>query len=195
MPAMSPSPSVNPSPSRLRRHAATFVLMVACLGTVATSRPRSPPTTAEQTGPTVRLTQDAPRSTRRFVVRVSARDSSEVAEGRVEAALTARWKPADATAAPGLTLRSRLARVDDTDEPSRTVPLDTPDAPREAYTGSVYLDGCELKQGCEVEVELDLEAVGALGTGTVEVDWTLQAEAFTFTNEAPRGFTVQILEP
>ncbi len=193
MPPMRPSPSPTPSPSRLRRHAATLVLVVACLGTVATSPPRSPPATAT-IGSTLRLTQDTPRSTRGFVIRVSARDSSEDVRGEVNGLLTARWMPAGPTTSPAPTLRARLARVDDTQETGRTFTLDTPGASQEWYAGSAYFDTCTLKKGCELEVELDFEAQGELGEGTVEVDWKVNAEAYTFTDDAPKGFTVEIQE-
>ena len=79
MHAMSPAPSAPPSPSRLRRHAAPLVLVAACLGTVATSPQRTPSSISAVVSSTARLTQDTPTSTHRFVVQVSARDSSEIA--------------------------------------------------------------------------------------------------------------------
>ena len=192
MHAMSPAPSAPPSPSRLRRRVATLVLVAACLGTVATSQPRSQSVTSTVSS-TTRLTQDTPTSTHRFVVQVSARNSSELAQGEVRGQLTARWKPAGFTASPPIALRSRLARVDDTEEPSSPLPLDTPDSPEKESLRAAYFE-CKLDTECELEVELSLEAQGKLGEGIVEVEWRVDAEAYTNTDDAPERFAVEIQE-
>jgi hypothetical protein len=166
--------------------------MAACLGTVATSQPRSPSVTSAVSS-TTRLTQDTPTSTHRFVVQVSARNSSEIAQGEVRGQLTARWKPAGFTASPAITLRSWLARVDDTEEPSWRLPLDTPDSPEKESLRAVYFK-CKLDTECELEVELSLEAQGKLGEGIVEVEWRVDAEAYTNTDDAPERFAVEIQE-
>jgi len=192
MHAMSPAPSAPPSPSGLRRRAATLVLVAAGLGTVATSPPPSPSVTSAVSS-TTRLTQDTPTSTHRFVVQVSARNSSEIAQGEVWGHLTARWKPAGVTASPAITLRSRLARVDDTEEPSSPLPLDTPDSPEKAPLRATSFK-CKLDTECELEVELSLEAQGKLGEGIVEVEWRVDAVAYTHTDDAPERFAVEIQE-
>ncbi|MFP2906593.1 hypothetical protein ACLESD_16315 [Pyxidicoccus sp. 3LFB2] len=191
---MSPSPSATPSPSRLRRRAAILVLVVACLGTVATSPPRSPSITAEFTGPTMHFTQDKPWSTRRFVARATARNSNESIGGSMSGMLTARWKPIGVTTSSGPTLRSRLVHPGDTANLSRDITLDTPDTPKEVSPGGVFFPHCELDERCELEVELHIEVVGELGEGTVEVDWTLQAEAYAHSEDTPKGFALEIQE-
>jgi len=193
MHAMSPAPSAPPSPSRLRRHAATLVLVAACLGTVATSPQRTPSSISAVVTSTTRLTQDTPTSMHRFVVQVSARDSSEIAGVMVWGQLTARWKPAGFTASPAITLRSRLARVDDTEEPSSPLPLDTPDSPKNEFLKATSFE-CKLDTECKLEVELSLEAQGELGEGIVEVEWRVNAAAHTSMDDALERVTVAIQE-
>lgn len=188
-------PSSSTKPSRLRRLAATLVLVVASLGTVATSDVESPPRSAEHIGQTLHLTREAPTSTHRFVVRITSRDSSGTAYGNVEASVTARWKPADATAPTPPSMRATLSGPGDTTEPGATVRLETPEVPLDVFVaGWVSFNGCKLEGACEVPVELDLEALGDLGAGVIEVDWALRATAHTAADELPEGFTVEILE-
>jgi hypothetical protein len=169
--------------------------VVACLGTVATSPPLSAPVTSEYTGPTLRLTQETPRLTRRLIVRATARDSDAFIEGGVNGELVARWKPAGASATPAPKLSAALERVDVPTRYPWTVDFTAPDTDHPTQAGSAYFHSCNLKDGCEMEVELEVMALGDLGTGTIEVDWRLLAEIQARTDDTPKGFAVSIEEP
>jgi hypothetical protein len=188
-----------PTPgSRLRRWTAHLTLLVACIGTVATSPPRSPPVTAEHAGPTLRLTAQSPRATRDLIVRISAEDSSSVVEGETWLEFTPRWQTTDPTRAGKPSLRVLLA-LEGADGPMAgdTFPLEAPGGqePFQASYNSLP-HGCRLDQPCEWKAVLEVEALGELGEDVVEVDWTAFVIAFVRdTDDMPAGFTVHISEP
>ncbi len=192
MPAMSPA---SPSPSRLRRHVATLVLVVASLGTVATSE-SNPTVTTDLAVPTLRLTQEAPRSTRHFVIRVSAKDSDAFASTSVDVNLAVRWKPAqDGSASAPPPLRFKLSAGTEWCEQPQTLNFDPNEPERTKNATASCAFDCSLKDGCVQEVALDIEATGELGAGAVEVDWHLFALASTNEPDEPKDFTVRIEEP
>ncbi|QSQ18948.1 hypothetical protein JY651_26720 [Pyxidicoccus parkwayensis] len=183
-------------PSRLRRLAATFVLIVASLGTVATSDYEEPDG-SQLTGPAVTLAAQAPRSQRRYVILVSARNEFEYLHADLSAELTATWKPADSTPSRGPALRTRLTQVEPEGDstPDKSVVLEWPGAAMDATPGTLSLTDCENAMRCQWDVVVDLELLDDIGLDSVEVDWKLQASiTVDGTVDDPSAFTVSISE-
>ncbi|WNG14208.1 hypothetical protein [Cystobacter fuscus] len=194
------TPSTAPVP-RYRRWAAYLALVVAGIGSVATSPPSSPMVSSEYEGSPLTITTQAPTTTRHLKVRVTAEDYSfDRAEVSVTAQVTARWTPADPshTEKPWLLTRLYVPSEDYSGpgpghgqvlvlgEPGQPVSLQT-------YTGGT--SECKPDQGCEWTVPLEFELQPNATEGSVEVEWKVTAEAYVEgTNDLPKGFTVQVSE-
>jgi hypothetical protein len=81
---------------KLRVRAAQLVLGVACLGTVATSPPRTNDAVTEFQGTPVQVTTGTRKATRQFSVRaLMSEDPKGTVGGGVRLEATARWRPTD----------------------------------------------------------------------------------------------------
>lgn len=190
--------SPHPIP-RYRRWAARFTLLGACMATLASSQPQSPDVFAEYAeAPPLRLTTDAPSTTRSFKVQVfSDHPSSEPVEITVEAEVNARWRPSDpsSTVKPWFLARLSLPSENLHGSPAMLI-IDPSGQPATAgtrvYSGNPH---CKLEPVCEWNVLLDFELQSNAAAGTVDVDWTVKATAHALdTDELPKGFTVRISE-
>ncbi|CAM3207047.1 hypothetical protein G4177_34325 [Corallococcus sp. ZKHCc1 1396] len=200
----SPSPlpeasaSSSPQGSRARFWAARLVLLVACASVVATSQPTSDDVFSnEHVGEPLRLTTEAPRVTRRLVVRASApKPPSKQAEGELVVRARARWTPAD----PGQTVNPWLKVIltqgtNSTSGPRASAVLE----PGETSTvegNTILFSDCNLQSACVWTVDVTFEVQANVGAGTVELDWTAQAGVRVVdTDEVPKGFSVSVSEP
>jgi hypothetical protein len=186
-----------PNPRRLRHWAARLSLLVACIATVATSKPISPPVTSEYAGQT-RLTAGSPRATRQLFLRASARNAPNTVLGEAVVELIPRWQSSGATPASRPTLRVRWGDPDDPSSLGTTHELTAPGGQGGVISSATSLENsdCRLDEGCEWTKVLDLEVQGVLGEDVVEVDWKVRAlvEAYD-TSEKPDGFRLEIWEP
>lgn len=196
-PIMTPASS-NPAPgSRLRRWGAYLSLLVACMGTVATSKPYSPPVTAEHIGETVRLTAEAPKATRNLVIRISAKDGGHLLDGEVLSEVAPRWQPTDPNRQQRPSLSVKLKVGDEDPGMSNEyvlAPSENPGPLAGPYANIPH--DCDLEKPCEWNAVLEFELRDALGEDVVEVDWRTAVSAYVRnTSEVPKGFTVHISEP
>ncbi|MFP2928702.1 hypothetical protein ACLESO_26600 [Pyxidicoccus sp. 3LG] len=184
---------------RFRAWAARLVLVVACLGTVATSAPRSPSVTAEYAGGWLSVSTGSPPATRHVVVRVTI--SEELEQGHLEGTLfleaTARWTPTDATRPERPWLRGALSDDFDTVGVGREVVLEPGVEQVVLPSEEVYLGSCKpTNRVCEWTGRVDFELQPGVGEGTAEVEWKVKAEMFADNNDdLPKGFRVEVLEP
>ena len=189
---------MHPSPGSrsFRRWAARLTLLVACIGTVATSKVASPPITAEYQGETLRLTAASPTATRRVVIRASAKDSSDTVGGDSSVELVAHWRTTTPSPTDKPSLRVRWRHQEDDNKQGTTHVLDAPGQASPLYDGEFLTGRCELDENCEWPLVLDVEAQGVAGEDVVEVDWKVIANVEIWDKtEQPEGFQVHISEP
>ncbi|MCY1046149.1 hypothetical protein OV208_32860 [Corallococcus sp. bb12-1] len=183
------------SPSRPRRWAARLALLVACAGSVATSKAAMPPVSSERLsmGP-VRLSAQTPRATKPFLIRVTAEQSSQLLDGHVHVAVTADWKPVDPARTTGPWFRPSLTREGAVPGPGPSLPLTEPGKPVGHDMTESFAAECELKAGkaCEWRVDLHLEIAADAPPGTVDVMVDARARMSARQKETPRGFTVTL---
>ncbi|NMO18898.1 hypothetical protein HPC49_16585 [Pyxidicoccus fallax] len=188
---------MSPTPPRLRHWAVRLTLLVACIGTVATSKPYSPPVTSEYQGETLRLTTTARTATRHIIVRASA-DSDLDAGGNVSVQFTPRWLSTrtEATNTPELRVRMRYPEEPLTE--GTTYRFDAPPGGQgSAFSrGESFGGDCNLDDTCEWNVLFDIELLGDIGEDVMEVDWKVTASVEAWdTDETPDDFAVHISEP
>ncbi|MCY1043276.1 hypothetical protein OV208_18310 [Corallococcus sp. bb12-1] len=199
----SPSPvlEVPPPPatsgSRGRFWAARLVLFVACASVVATSQATSPDVDSKElVGAPLSLTTEAPKASRRLLIRASApKPPSKRAEGEVSVRVTARWIPADPSQTVSPWLKVMLSEDADSSGAVSSGIL-TAGTPL-TLEGSGYLSpDCELKDSCEWSRHVNFEFQANAAAGTVELEWTAQAHVRVVdTSSVPDGFTVDISAP
>lgn len=192
-----PSPPPAPRP-RLLHWTARLVLLAACAGTVATSEATSPSVSSKAfVGDKVTLTNEAPRTTRDFIVRVSsATPHPNTVRADVESVIIARWIPAkpDEKARPWFKVSQFEGKEPSGQDTPRTFTADSDTL--EVRQRTVPNTNCKLTQPCEWLTHLRLEMQADGPQGTLEVEWTSRASAAVARmNEVPAGFTVSISAP
>jgi hypothetical protein len=180
--------------SRARAWAARLTLLVACLGTVATSPPRSPSVTAGHEGAPVSLSTSAPRATRPIKIRVTMEEDAEAIEGHLTVNLTARWTPTDPASPERPWLRAGLFDEDGTWAEATVLEAGAtsalPEVNRSLFTCTPTARTCEWDQTLHLELQPDV------GQGTAEVAWSAEAWMYADnTDELPKGFKVEVSEP
>ena len=198
------SPSLNHSTPvpRYRRWAALLAIAVASIGSVATSPANAPPVSSEYEGPPLSLTTQAPTTTRRFKVRVSAQEQSfDRVEVMLLAQITARWRPTDPSRTEKPWLLTRLYIPSDIHAgpgpgQGELLVLGEPGQPVTVNTHTSASSECKTDQGCEWIVPMEFELQPNVGEGSVDVEWKVMAEAYAEgTTTLPKGFTVEVSEP
>ncbi|MCP3136454.1 hypothetical protein [Pyxidicoccus xibeiensis] len=183
---------------RLRARAAQLVLVVACLGTVATSQPRTDEVVAEFTGAPVQVTTGTRKVTRQLVVRaLMSEDPEEPVLGWVTLEATARWTPTDPTRTERPWLQGRIGDSERSGAAEQVV-LEPGGASSVMRRINASLDEC-LPGGaksCGWNMTVDFELQPGVGEGTVDVEWKVVANVFIEgTSDMPKGFRVEVAEP
>ncbi|RKG93896.1 hypothetical protein [Corallococcus terminator] len=185
------------SPSRLRHWAARLALLVACAGSVATSKATMAPVSSGRLsiGP-VRLSAQTPRVTKPFLIRVTAEQPSQLLDGHVHVVVTAHWKPVAPTHTTGPWFRPSLTQEGAVPGPGPSLPLTGLGKPVGHDMTEHFAAECALKAGtaCEWRVDLHLETAADAPPGTVDVMVDATARMSARQKEAPRGFTVTLEE-
>ncbi|WNG23688.1 hypothetical protein F0U62_06350 [Cystobacter fuscus] len=202
-PSLEHPTSTTPSVPRYRRWAVHLAIVVACIGSVATSpSATSPQVIAEYEGPPLGLTTRATTATRHFKVRVSVQEQSfDRVELLLRAQVTARWSPTDPNNHETPWLLTRLYIPSDNDSgpgPGRgeVLILGKPNQPLTVEPLTSDSSECKTDQGCEWTVPLEFELLPHAAEGSVEVEWKVTAEAYAEgATTLPKGFTVQVSEP
>lgn len=196
-PVMNPSTPPAPPGPRLQRWAVRLCLLVAGIGSVATSQPRSPEVTSEYRGPSLSLTTAEPKTTQALVVRVSSeKHESERVDVELTAQVTARWRPTDPTQSARPWLRANLSMRQPFTGGEEPVVLGEPGQPVELLARAIAIDECKVGQSCQWSATLELELQQNAAEGSVDVDWNVVARAQAVgTSEVPAGLTVQLVGP
>ena len=202
-PSLDHPTATTPSVPRYRRWAAHLALVVACIGSVATSpTPLPPQVNSEYAGPPLGLTTQAPTATRHFKVRVSVQEKSfDRVEVLLRAEVTARWSPTDPNSHEKPWLLTRMYIPSDNDSgpgPGRgeVLILEKPDQPMTVATLTSDSSECKTDQGCEWTVPMEFELLPLAAEGSVAVEWKVTAEAYAVgATTLPKGFTVQVSAP
>lgn len=189
-----PKPS-DPSPPRLRRWAASLVLVVACLGTVATSQPRSPSVSSEHAGAPLTLRTTDSRATRQLIVQLSSEErSAHLAMLNMEVELTARWRPADPSNPVTPWLRAQVNVNQERFGEGSFVALEQPgrEVRMRVPSGAA---SCSFDQFCEWTAQIEFELQANAVDGAVDLEWKAVAEShLEGTDELPKGFTMKLLD-
>lgn len=175
---MHSSKSITRAGTLIRSWTARAALLVACIGTVATSPP-SHTTTAEFTGPSFTMTAEQTKVTRRVTIRLTPKEDIS-ASVSVDAHVKVRWTPEDAsTPTPRFRLHWADAIRDGHDEP----PLSAQPLPVGHHAEYSLTPNCTSRQECiyegDLEFHLDSEAPGTLDI----TEWNLGVAVYHDTPE------------
>lgn len=180
----------------IRRWAARILLLMACIGSVATE-PALPPYFEEEVqGQPLTLTQARPTAQRRLRIQVSEdRPSPRQLGLMLSTRFTARWLPEapDSTAVPSL--RVRLIPPPGFDGGAWEAPLHRLERDTSGSLGaSASALACTPQSDCEWSATLEFELL-THEPGSVEVEWT----AFVDTRlpegtKWPAGFQLSLTE-
>ena len=183
--------------SRARSWAGRLVLLLACASVVATSQARSDDVASEEhVGAPLSITTDAPKATRRLVIRASApKPPAKQAFARLTVRVTARWIPTNPneTVSPWL----KVIVSDGTGGTGRASSGVLTAGVPGTQEGSVSLSpDCNLEASCQWIADVGFEVQANAAPGTVELEWTAQAHAHVLdTSSVPKGFTVSVSAP
>lgn len=202
LPALNRSKPSSSSVPRIHHWAARLALLVACIGSVATS-PSHPPEMdqeeQEHEGTPLTLSTESPKATRHLRLQFSTNEpSSKTVQFNLVANSSTRWKPDE----PASSLEPRF-RLRMTMEPppegspgwNQPVWFEGNEGTGRQYASVATGGECKLDQVCEWSVPLEFELVPNGTAGTAEVEWTVRVWASTPKGEMPEGFTVQLSEP
>lgn len=206
---MHSSKSVAPFGSRFRHWAGRAALLIACVGSMATSdydstpppRPDGPPpaspTIASFVGSPFEFTDQQGGVTRRVLVSIPPQEAALSGDIVVEAEIRAQWHPATPPPRGTSALQLSLTR-EDGDGHSVPATIDYPeyDPPLNALTKRVNLShfiDCAAQQPCSWEAELELLLDGD-AQGVVRIhEWTLRARIEPSVIEAPLQGSISII--
>lgn len=196
-----PSPP-SPSFSRGQRWAARLALLVACIGSVATSKPSSPLVSAEVKGQPLLLTKASPTAVRHIRIQVSEdKPSSRQLDLNLDANVFMKWTSDSPNRAATPVFRARLVPPSDfKSSPSWTQSYghgDDVNGPASAQTdlsvSTVFLE-CKPGSTCDWSLTLEIELT-ANDTNTAQVEWDLTAFTSVMEREElPAGFNVSVTE-
>jgi len=184
---------------KLRARAAQLVLGVACLGTVATSQPRTNDAVTEFQGTPVQVTTGTRKTTRQLSVRaLMSEDPKGTVGGEVRLEATARWRPTDPARPERPWLQGRIAEAAGGVGWPQQVVLEPGGGPAALTLVKGGLSDCRPRGGklCEWSLTAEFELQPDVGEGTVDVEWKVTSMVHVEgTSDMPKGFRVEIFEP
>ncbi|WP_224250154.1 hypothetical protein [Hyalangium gracile] len=159
---------------------------------------RSPEVVAHHSSDFLRLTtQDAPRVTRHFLVRVSGAQppSKKSVEVEMTARISASWTPKNPEHAARPWLHARLSMGEEERDGDELLILErNPVSQQVLEVRAASFSRCMLNEVCEWEVPLELELQTQVVEGSVTLSWNVEVAARVVdASKVPEGFTVELL--
>lgn len=181
-----------PPPSRARFWAARLALLVACVGSVATSY--SFDASAEYEEPPQRLTPEQPTLTRTLVAQVSVDEEFDVTTSlSLMTSLTVTWAPSDPARQDKPKLRVKLRARDAANAgPGEFREADITQSPQTVDLFNT-LSFTQSDPDFEQFLDLSVELLPGAPPGTLEVAWKAKAQANTSAALAsPEAYKLQL---
>jgi hypothetical protein len=192
------TPSLSPG----RLWAARLTLLLACIGSIATSKASSPVTSWEVPLTPLTLSRESPKAVRHLRIEVTEqKPSSRLLDLHLRTELTARWTPDSPNQTLAPTLRARMLAPPDFESDSQWMPSYGGEASEgRPATGQVVVSASRMSLECKPDptcawtLTLEVERQ-ANDPGTVTVEGKDRVELSVLDQDAlPPGLQVNITE-
>lgn len=181
--------------SKLRHWAVKCSLLIASVGSIATSPVSSPSFVSQFQGTPFVLNHETPKVSRTLVISISMGDIEHTEnDGSLTLEGTARWRPANPSA-PGQPWVTARVGSGEWEPRSAAAVLDTADAPVPLQVMESLHVNCKTGDVCEIPVKVEFEFQDGGIEGTVEMEWkATSALSLWNDDELPQGYSVTITE-
>ncbi|OJT18748.1 hypothetical protein BO221_39115 [Archangium sp. Cb G35] len=170
-------------------------LLIAAVGSIATSPVSSPSFVSQFQGTPFVLTHETPKVSRTLVISISMGETEHTENhGSLTIEGTARWRPANPSA-PGQPWVTARVGSGEGQPWSAAAVLDTPDAPVPLLVMESLQVNCNTGDVCEIPVTVEFEFQDGGIEGTVEMEWKATSSMELWNDdELPQGYSVTITE-